>query len=77
PSGGGRAQVGGQSRGQTLALPEEDEIPEDMYIKKLSPEARAKLRAKDKMTQSVVKFAKESPENTTKLLRSWMIKKAE
>lgn len=73
----GQAQVGGQGQGQTLALPEEDEIPEDMYIKKLSPEARAKLRAKDKMTQSVVKFAEESPENATKLLRSWMIKKAE
>jgi len=51
---------------------EEQEVPEDLYIKKLSPEAKAKLKAKDKMTDSVVKFAAESPEDASKLLRSWI-----
>ncbi len=54
------------------ALPEEEEISEDLYIKKLTPEARAKLKAKDKMTREVLTFASERPEDATKLLRSWL-----
>lgn len=52
---------------------EEEEIPEDAYIKKLSPEARAKLRAKDKMTKEVIAYAREHPEDTAKLIRSWFV----
>jgi flagellar M-ring protein FliF len=61
--------------GGSVQLPvpeEEEEIPEDIYISKLSPEARAKLRAKDKMTQEVVNYSKESPEDTARLIRSWL-----
>lgn len=63
--------------GQVLApgmkIPEpEAEISEDFYIKKLSPEARAKLKAKDRMTADVVEFAKDRPEDTSKLIRSWL-----
>jgi len=39
---------------------------------KLSPEAQAKLRAKDQMTTEVVDYSKKNPEDTAKLLRTWM-----
>ncbi len=56
-----------------MKIPEpEAEISEDFYIKKLSPEARAQLKAKDRMTEDVVAFAKEKPEDTSKLIRSWL-----
>jgi flagellar M-ring protein FliF len=50
----------------------EEELSEDMYIKKLSPEAKAKLKAKDKMTTEVVDYVKGSPEDAAKLIRSWL-----
>jgi flagellar M-ring protein FliF len=55
-----------------LAAEEQEEIPEDIYIKKLSPEAKAKLKAKDKMTSNVIEYAKSSPEDAAKLIRSWL-----
>ncbi len=58
--------------GQIKRPQPEEEISEDFYMKKLSPEARAKMKAKDKMTDEVIKFAEENPENTTKLIRSWL-----
>jgi flagellar M-ring protein FliF len=61
------------SKSKTTALPEpEEEISEDLFIKKLSPEARAKLKAKDKMTAEVIEFTKQSPEDASKLIRSWL-----
>ncbi len=64
------------SQGGKPSLPEveeeEEDISEDIYIRKLSPEARAKLKAKDKMTREVVKYSKESPDNAAKLIRSWI-----
>jgi len=50
----------------------EEELSEDMYIKKLSPEAKAKIKAKDKMTTEVVDYVKGSPEDAAKLIRSWL-----
>ncbi|MBT8386161.1 MAG: flagellar M-ring protein FliF [Ignavibacteria bacterium] len=55
----------------------EEEVSEDIYMKKLSPEARAKLRAKDRMTEEVIAFAEESPENATNLVRSWLTQQRE
>ena len=52
----------------------EDEIDEDIFIKKLSPEARAILKAKDKMTTAIIDFAKEAPVNASKLIHTWMNK---
>ncbi len=60
-----------QAPGKIMA-PVEQEIDEDIFIKKLSPEARAKIKAKDKMTTSVVEHAKNSPESAAKLVRSWI-----
>ena len=51
---------------------EDDEIPEDIFIKKLSPEARAKLKANDKMMNSVTTYAKEEPDSAAKIIRSWL-----
>ncbi len=70
--GEGTAKLEGKSARAVEAPEEESEIDEDLYIAKLSPEARAKLKAKDKMTEEVIQFAKESPENATKLMRSWL-----
>ncbi len=56
------------------APPAEQEIHEDIFMKKLSPEARAKMKAQDKMTTEVITFAEENPENATKLLRTWLTK---
>lgn len=53
----------------------EEEIDEDLYIAKLSPEARAKMKANDKMTRDVIEFAKENPEQVTGLMRAWLANK--
>jgi len=42
-------------------------------MKKLSPEARAKLKAQDKMTEEVVKFAQANPEDASMILRTWLM----
>lgn len=52
----------------------EDDLPLDNYMRKLSPEARAKIKAKDVMTEKVISYAKDKPEETAKLLRHWLIK---
>ena len=49
-----------------------ESLPPDVYMKKLSPEARARLKASDKMTQEVIKFAEERPEDAAKLIRTWL-----
>jgi len=48
-------------------------LPEDMFMKKLSPEARAKLMANDKMTSEVYKFVSEKSEDAAKLVRTWLL----
>lgn len=77
---GGRQLEGGQAAGELgpppdIPQPEPDyDISEDLYIRKLSPEARARLKANDKMTKKVLEFSADNPEATSKLLRSWMNK---
>ncbi len=58
----------------TPSLPqaEEESLPIDIYMKKLSPEARARLMANDKMTKEVIKFTEEHPEDAARLLRTWL-----
>lgn len=73
PVANGATLPSGQVMAPGMKIPEpEAEISEDFYIKKLSPEARAKLKAKDRMTADVIEFAKEKPEDTSKLIRSWL-----
>ena len=49
-------------------------ISSDIFIAKLSPEAQARLKAKDKMMNKVIDYAKEEPEASAKLIRSWITK---
>ncbi|HMA61989.1 MAG TPA: flagellar basal-body MS-ring/collar protein FliF [bacterium] len=51
---------------------EDDDIDEDQFIKKLTPEARAKLKAKRKMLDSVEGFVEEKPEEAAQMLRTWI-----
>jgi flagellar M-ring protein FliF len=67
--GNGNPQLSGN-----YVQPEPEEIiSEDFYMKKLSPEAKAKLRANDKMTEEVIRFSQEAPEDASKLIRSWLL----
>ncbi len=50
------------------------EVTSDSYIAKLSPEARAKLEAQDKLIKAVNKFVEEHPEVASQMLRSWLTK---
>jgi flagellar M-ring protein FliF len=54
---------------------EEEEVDEDVFIKKLSPEAKAKLEAKRKMLDSVSEFAESEPEEAAQMLRAWIQEK--
>ncbi|MCH7528113.1 MAG: hypothetical protein IH972_01030 [Candidatus Marinimicrobia bacterium] len=44
----------------------------DAFQDKLSPEARARLAAREKSTAEVLKFAQDDPEAASKLLRIWL-----
>jgi flagellar M-ring protein FliF len=50
------------------------EMVTDSFLQKLSPEARAKLEAHDKMTTEVTQFAEENPKEAAQLLRIWTTK---
>lgn len=64
-----------KTQNQKIMVEEEEEyISEDLYIKKLSAEARAKLKAKSKMTSEVIDYAKSNSEDAAKLVRSWLMK---
>ncbi len=76
---GGNQATGGLPEGQIIegdSMPAEQEAEtqykSDAFMAKLSPEAQAKLRAKDQMTTEVVDYSKKNPEDTAKLLRTWM-----
>ncbi len=51
---------------------EEIEIDEDQFIKHLSPEAKARLKAKEKMVEAVREFCKENPQDASQLFRLWL-----
>ncbi len=44
----------------------------DVFQDKLSPEARARLAAREKTTAAVLKFARDDPEAASQLLRVWL-----
>lgn len=46
---------------------------EDIYARKLSPAARAKLQEQEKITSEVKDFTEKDPEQATSLLRYWML----
>jgi len=48
------------------------EVTSDSYLSKLSPEARARLQAQDRMMKEVLKFFEENPEEASQMLRAWL-----
>ena len=52
--------------------PAEKNVSEDLYMKKLTPEARAKIKASDKMMEEVLGFVKDAPEDASRILRTWL-----
>ena len=48
------------------------EVTSDSYLSKLSPEARARLQAQDRMMKEVLKFFEENPEEASRMLRAWL-----
>jgi len=54
---------------------EEIEIDEDQFIAHLSPEAKARLKAKEKMVDAVREFCKSNPDDASQLFRLWVTKK--
>ena len=69
-----KKMIGKTQNQKTIDSEEEEYISEDLYIKKLSAEARAKLKAKNKMTSEVIDYAKSNSEDAAKLVRSWLMK---
>lgn len=56
---------------------EEDVVMvDDFYTSKLSPEAKARLKAKHLMYEEIKKTVNDQPENTADLLRNWMMEDA-
>ena len=51
---------------------EEEEIDENQFIMHLSPEAKARLKAKEKMINTVRDFVTNNPEDAAQLFRLWI-----
>ncbi|MCS7082334.1 MAG: flagellar basal-body MS-ring/collar protein FliF [Bacteroidetes bacterium] len=49
------------------------ELSEDMFIQRLSPEARARVRAKEKMMEEIRSFVEQEPDAATNLIRTWLV----
>jgi flagellar M-ring protein FliF len=52
-------------------------LVDDMYTSKLSPEAKARLKAKHKMFEEIQQHAVEVPEEAADLIRSWLVEDVE
>ena len=50
----------------------EREVSVDEFMLKLSPEARARLAAREKTVAEVLQFTEDDPEAASKLLRIWL-----
>lgn len=74
-----RQQLEGEtqpSAGGTAGSPDEEiedmALVDDVYTSKLSAQAKANLKAKNKMYQEVQSQVTESPDETAELIRSWL-----
>ncbi len=77
-------QAAGKTIGESvgprqLAAAEVDEpvLIDDVYTSKLSPEARARLKARHLMFEEIQAEVQEHPEEAADLLRNWMLEDAE
>ena len=67
-----QSQAGTETVNLEFSQEDLESLPPDVYMKKLSPEARARLKASDKMMQEVIKFTEERPEDAARLIRTWL-----
>jgi flagellar M-ring protein FliF len=77
--GGGRQLPRGAARGDgataELEMPDDDDdlvLVDDVYTSKLSPEAKARLKAKHVMFEEIKNQVLANPEDTADLFRSWI-----
>ncbi len=70
---GGKARGDNQLEGHGDDDEEEVVMVDDYYTSKLSPEARARLKAKHLMYEEIKTAVNEHPDNTADLLRNWMM----
>lgn len=81
PQLAGRQQEGvvPSSGNQNIPAQDEDEdiedlvLVDDIYTSKLSPEAKARLKAKHKMFEDIQEKVSESPETTANLIHTWLV----
>jgi len=59
-------------KGESDAI--DDLIDDDVYTSKLSDEAKAKIEARSEMFEEIQDQAKEHPEQTAEMIRSWLVK---
>lgn len=73
PSGDGAAgDAPALTDGEADGSLSNDELLDDVYSSKLSPEARKRLKAKHLMYEEIKEQVKEQPEDTAELIRSWL-----
>ena len=70
--GNGAPQRGGKVNQLASHGDEEDVAVDDFYTSRLSPEAKARLKAKHLMFEEIKKEVNEKPESAAELLRGWM-----
>ncbi len=75
---GGRQEQGVVPAGQDGESEDEEDIEElvlvdDIYTSKLSPEAKARLKAKHQMFEDIQEKVGESPETTANLIHTWLV----
>ncbi len=67
--------------GALIATDEDEEggllIVDDIYTSKLSPEAKARLKAKHRMFEEIQQHALEMPDEAADLIRSWLVEDIE
>jgi len=71
PGGAVLTTAPGRAEAGALEATGEMEMVTDSFMQKLSPEARAQLEARDRMTEEVTGFTEENPEGAAQLLRIW------
>lgn len=72
-------QLSGASVGESGEVVDEQGLTlvDDLYTSKLSPEAKARLKAKHEMFEEIQKHALEVPEEAADLIRSWLVEDVE
>ncbi len=71
----GKRVLLGPAAAETGAANKEIDLNEDIYFRKLSPQAKAKLKARDAVTKEVASFTRQDPVQAARLMRYWLLNK--